>query len=210
LALRLAQPLILSRIDAWNGIQLSRNGDSMIRIAAASFGRHKVRHRDLRQWSGFGSLRSTPMILNRHFREFIGLLEKHKVEYLIVGGYAVGLHGFPRYTGDLDVFVAISPANAGGLLKAFADFGFSDLGLQEADFLEKDMIVEIGREPAKIQVLTGIDGVGFDACYRRRISFEDDGLSIPFISFDDLIANKAASPRPKDKIDVEELRRIRG
>jgi predicted nucleotidyltransferase len=149
------------------------------------------------------------MILNRHFREFLELLERHKVEFLIVGGYAVGLHGFPRYTGDLDVFVAISRANAAQLVKAFADFGFSDLKLSENDFLTNETIVEIGREPVKIQILTGIDGVAFDACYRRRIKFEDSGLQIPFISFDDLIANKAASPRAKDKIDLDELRRIR-
>lgn len=149
------------------------------------------------------------MILNRHFREFIGLLEKHKVEYLIVGGYAVGLHGFPRYTGDLDVFVAISKANAAAIVRVFADFGFSDLGLEEKDFLEKETVVEIGREPAKIQVLTGIDGVAFDACYRRRTVFTDQDLAIPFISLEDLIANKGASTRAKDRIDLEELKRIR-
>jgi hypothetical protein len=149
------------------------------------------------------------MILNRHFREFIELLAKHKVEYLVVGGYAVGLHGFPRYTGDLDIFVAISRSNAANLVKVFSDFGFSDLGLTETDFLEDETIVEIGREPAKIQILTGIDGVAFDACYRRRLMFEDENLPIPFISFDDLVANKASSPRAKDKIDLEELRRLK-
>ena len=149
------------------------------------------------------------MILNRHFREFLALLEKHGVEYLVVGGYAVGLHGFPRYTGDLDVFVAVSRRTAESLPKVFADFGFPDLGLTEADFLEPDTVVEIGREPLKIQLMTGIDGVVFDACHRRRVVFEDQGLSIPFIALDDLIANKAASPRPKDRIDLEELRRIR-
>jgi len=150
------------------------------------------------------------MILNRHFREFIGLLERHGIKYLVVGGYAVGLHGFPRYTGDLDIFVAISQANASGLLKVFSDFGFPDLGLRENDFLEEETIVEIGREPAKIQVLTGIDGVAFAACYQRRTMFDDNGVAIPFISLDDLITNKASTPRAKDKIDLEELRRIRG
>ena len=149
------------------------------------------------------------MVLNRHFRGFIGLLEKHGVEYLVIGGYAVGFHGFPRYTGDLDVFVAISKKNAENLVKVFSEFGFSDIGLQAADFLDDETIVEIGREPIKIQVLTGIDGVTFDTCYRRHVKYELDGVSIPFISLDDLIANKAASPRPKDKIDLEELRRIR-
>lgn len=149
------------------------------------------------------------MVLNRHFREFIELLEKHEVEFLVVGGYAVGFHGFPRYTGDLDVFVAISQRNAKALVQVFADFGFSDIGLKESDFLDQEVIVEIGREPIKIQVLTGIDGVSFDACYEKRVTFDDSGLSVPFIALDDLIQNKAAAPRGKDKIDLEELRRIR-
>jgi predicted nucleotidyltransferase len=149
------------------------------------------------------------MVLNRHFREFIALLEKHGVSFLVVGGYAVGFHGFPRYTGDLDVFVAISERNAKALVHVFGEFGFSDIGLKEADFLDPEVIIEIGREPVKIQVLTGIDGVSFDACHAKRVPFEDDGLLIPFISLDDLIANKAATPRAKDKIDLEELRRIR-
>jgi predicted nucleotidyltransferase len=149
------------------------------------------------------------MVLNRHFREFIALLEKHGVNFLVVGGYAVGFHGFPRYTGDLDVFVAVSDRNAKALVQVFAEFGFSDIGLKEADFLDPEIIIEIGREPVRIQVLTGIDGVSFDACYEKRVPFDDNGLLIPFIALDDLIANKAATPRAKDKIDLEELRRIR-
>ena len=148
------------------------------------------------------------MILNKNFREFIALLEKHGVKYLVVGGYAVGFHGFPRYTGDLDIFVGVSERNASGIIAAFSDFGFSDIGLRESDFLEKETIVEIGREPMKIQVLTGIDGVTFDACYRRKVFFDDGQTVIPFISLGDLIANKDAAPRPKDKIDLEELRRL--
>ena len=81
--------------------------------------------------------------------------------------------------------------------------------LQESDFLDEETIVEIGREPIKIQILTGIDGVAFEACYRRRVLYEDAGVAIPFISLDDLIVNKGATPRPKDKIDLEELRKIR-
>lgn len=149
------------------------------------------------------------MTLNKHFREFIALLEKHGVSFLVVGGYAVGFHGFPRYTGDLDIFVAVSEENAVRLVKVFAEFGFSDIGLSEKDFLDPEIIVEIGREPIKIQVLTGIDGVAFSRCYERRVHFDDAGLRVPFISLDDLIVNKGATPRPKDKIDLEELKRLR-
>ena len=148
-------------------------------------------------------------MLNRHFLEFLGLLEKHRVEYLVVGGYAVGVHGFPRYTGDLDVFVATGRPNAEALVAVFAEFGFASLDLKSDDFLEPDTIVEIGREPIKIQVLTGIDGVTFDRCRQDRVIVEMAGLSVPFIGFDSLIANKSATPRAKDKIDLEELRRIR-
>lgn len=148
-------------------------------------------------------------MLNRHFQEFIELLESRGVRYLIVGGYAVGLHGFPRYTGDLDIFIAISEDNARKLLEVFAAFGFPDLGLTKQDFLEEEIVVEIGREPLKIQVLTGIDGVTFEECYDGKMSLELGDRKVPFIGFDDLLRNKAASPRAKDKIDFEELKRIR-
>ena len=148
-------------------------------------------------------------MLNKHFQDFLGLLEKHKVEYVIVGGYAVGVHGFPRYTGDMDVFVAISRENAGRLVDVFTEFGFASLNLKAGDFLEPDAVVEIGREPMKIQVLTGIDGISFDRCRSDRILVDISGLQVPFIGFDSLMANKAASPRSRDRIDLEELARLR-
>lgn len=92
--------------------------------------------------------------LNKDFLEFIALLEEKGVEYLIVGGYAVGLHGFPRYTGDIDFFVAVTEPNARRLIAVFEAFGFGDIGLQAEDFLQPDFVVGIGREPRKIQVLT--------------------------------------------------------
>jgi predicted nucleotidyltransferase len=143
--------------------------------------------------------------MNKDFLEFIALLEAKQVDYLVVGGYAVGLHGFPRFTGDLDFFVAINNANAAKLLEVFADFGFGDIGLRHEDFLEKDFVVEIGREPRKIQVLTGIDGVTFDECFVRKVEVAIAGMNVKFIGKDDLIRNKTASARPKDQIDVIEL-----
>ncbi len=148
-------------------------------------------------------------MFNRHFLEFLGLLEKHRVEYLVVDGYAVGFHGFPRYTGDLDLFVAVGRENAERLLAVFTGFGFASIGLTAADFLDPDVVVEIGREPMKIQVLTGIDGVSFEHCRGDRVVVDIGGLHVPFIGFDSLLANKAASPRARDKIDLGELRRIR-
>lgn len=149
-------------------------------------------------------------MLNSHFQEFIALLERNRVRYLIVGGYAVGLHGFPRYTGDIDFLIAITEENAKQILKTFRDFGFGDLGLKEEDFLEEEIVVEIGREPLKIQILTGIDGVTFEECWKDRREVQLSGMAIPFIGIESLLKNKAASPRAKDKIDLEELKRIQG
>jgi len=129
-------------------------------------------------------------MFNKHFRDFFELLEAKNVKFLIIGGYAVGAHGFPRYTGDLDIFIAISEENAQKILTVFADFGFAELGLEIEDFLQEEIVVEIGREPMKIQVLTGIDGVSFEECYATREVFEIDGLSVPFIGFDKLLKNK--------------------
>lgn len=143
--------------------------------------------------------------LNQDFREFIGLLESEGVRYVVVGGYAVGVHGFPRYTGDIDFFVAIEPTNAGRLMQVFQRFGFGDIGLTEEDFLREQFVVEIGREPRKIQVLTGIDGVSFEECESRKIEVRDGDQTIWFIGKADLLRNKAASGRPKDLLDLQEL-----
>lgn len=148
--------------------------------------------------------------LNQDFREFIALLEKHAIEYLIVGGYAVAYHGFPRYTGDIDFFVAISDSNATGLLAVFEEFGFGDIGIGKADFLEPDFVVEIGREPRKIQVPTGIDGVTFEECRKHEITETYGGMSLRFIGIEELLKNKQASARDKDLIDLRALKDLHG
>lgn len=148
-------------------------------------------------------------MLNKNFREFLRLLIDNGVRFVVVGGYAVGIHGFPRYTGDLDVFVALDSENASRLTRVFELFGFGALGLSSADFQQADSIIEIGREPNKIQVLTGIDGVLFAAANANRIDVDLDGLRVPFIGIDDLLKNKKASGRNKDLIDVDELERLK-
>ncbi|HLF09683.1 MAG TPA: nucleotidyltransferase [Gammaproteobacteria bacterium] len=148
-------------------------------------------------------------MLNKHFREFLKLLIDNGIKFVVVGGYAVGIHGFPRYTGDLDVFVAFDVENAARLKHVFELFGFGDLGLSEGDFRQANSVIEIGREPTKIQVLTGIDGVTFADAYANRIDVDLDGLRVPFLGFEDLLKNKKASARSKDLIDVDELERIK-
>jgi len=110
--------------------------------------------------------------LNPDFLDFITLLEKKSVEYLIVGGNAVGFHGFPRYTGDIDFFVAVSEMNAQRVMEVFQEFGFGEIGIEKQDFLKPSFIIAIGREPRKIQVLTGIDSVTFDECRNTAVEFE--------------------------------------
>ena len=144
-------------------------------------------------------------VLNEDFAEFAALLEQAGVRYLIVGGYAVALHGFPRYTGDIDFFVEISQENARKLVQAFDRFGFGDLGLQVSDFTQTDYVVVIGREPRKIQVLMGIDGVEFGQAWQGRVTQTLNGMPLNFLGKDDLIKNKRAVGRPKDQIDLLEL-----
>jgi hypothetical protein len=145
--------------------------------------------------------------LNPDFLDFITLLEKKSVEYLVVGGYAVGFHGFPRYTGDIDFFVAVSETNAQRLMEVFKEFGFGDIGIEKEDFLKPSFVIEVGREPRKIQVLTGIDGVSFEECYKAAVDYDYLGQKIRFIGLEELIRNKQSSGRGKDLIDAQELLR---
>jgi predicted nucleotidyltransferase len=147
-------------------------------------------------------------MLNRNFQEFIALLNARGVKYLVVGGYAVGFHGHPRYTKDLDVFIAVSDANAGKLVEVFKEFGFSENPPDKDSFLTPQNIVEIGREPQMIHVCTDIDGVTFNECYRGRILMKDGNLTIPFIGLEELLKNKQSTRRSKDRIDVIELKKV--
>ena len=143
--------------------------------------------------------------LDGNFADFLRSLNHHGVEYLVVGGYAVGYHGFVRATGDLDVFVGISPVNAEKLMAAFKDFGFTTPELNEAIFLEPGRIVRIGVPPLRLEVMNEISGVTFADCYARRIEETIDGVRICFIDREKLLANKRAAGRPKDMADVAAL-----
>jgi hypothetical protein len=143
--------------------------------------------------------------LNPDFLDFITLLDQRSVEYLIVGGYAVGFHGFPRNTGDIDFFVSINEENAEKLVRVLDDFGFGGIGIEREDFLKPFFVVEIGREPRKIQILTGIDGVSFQECLKGAVECEYLERKLRFIGLDALVRNKRASGRPKDLIDVQAL-----
>ena len=148
-------------------------------------------------------------MLHKDFRDFLALLAKHRVRHLVVGGYAVAVHGYPRYTGDLDVFIALNPQTAEAVAAAFREFGFSDADVDARNFLIPRSIVEVGNEPLKLQVMNAISGVAFDEAYDRRQTVRLDDLDVPFIGYEDLVRNKSATGRGKDKVDVEELERRR-
>ena len=139
------------------------------------------------------------------FKEFVELLIKHDVEYLIVGGYAVGIHGYPRYTGDLDIWLNISPSNAEKILKAVNEFGFSSFGLSVYDFMKSENIIQLGYPPLRIDLLTEIDGVRFEDCFPNRKIVTVENLNVNFIGYNDLLKNKKSSGRNRDKDDIENL-----
>ena len=144
-------------------------------------------------------------MLNKDFKEFVELLNSHAVEYLVVGGYALAAHGHPRYTGDIDIWLDPSPINVGRLLIALREFGFGSLGLSETDFQQPDAIVQLGYPPARIDLLSSIDGVQFDQCYPRRQLVSVSGVELPILHLDDFRVNKLASGRAKDLADLESL-----
>ena len=144
-------------------------------------------------------------MLNKDFKEFAGLLNSTGVEYLVVGGYALAAFGRPRYTGDIDIWVRSTQVNAAALLKALDAFGFGDLGLTPADFFAPESVVQLGYPPARIDLLTSIDGVEFEACYRRKTVVRVDGVELPIIHIDDFRANKLAAGRARDLADLESL-----
>lgn len=147
--------------------------------------------------------------LDANFADFLKSLHRHRVEYLVVGGYAVGYHGFVRATGDLDVFVGISGTNARNLISAFRDFGFAVPELSEAIFMEKGRIVRVGVPPLRLEVMNEISGVAFAECYARRIEETIDGVRINFMDREKLLANKRSAGRPKDLADVDALTKPR-
>jgi hypothetical protein len=134
-------------------------------------------------------------------------LNSHEVEYVVVGGHAVAFHGYPRLTVDLDFFVRPDADNARRLMAALQDFGFGGTGLDLAAFTSKDKIVQLGRPPNRIDLLTGISGVSFEEAWAGRVAGDLDGVPVPFLGRDALLANKRASARPKDLVDAAEIER---
>ncbi len=145
------------------------------------------------------------IILSPDFKDFLRLLNEHEVEYLLVGGYAVALHGYVRYTGDMDIWVLTSPENAGRVVQVLKDFGAP----QAEQFLDvlllEKRVIGMGLPPYKIEVVTTIDGVTFEECFANRLLVEIDGITVAYLSLKDLRENKKASGRYKDLNDLQHL-----
>jgi len=139
------------------------------------------------------------------FKEFLRFLNAHDVDYLLIGGYAVGYHGYPRATHDMDVWIGVNRVNATRLVSALRAFGFDLPELSETLFLKENNIVRMGVSPIRIEILTGISGVDFDTCYAERVVDTIDGTPVNVIALHHLKANKKASGRHKDLDDLENL-----
>ena len=132
----------------------------------------------------------------------LSCLKDENVDFLVVGAYALAAHGFPRATGDLDIWVRNDPENAPGIMRALSKFGAPANELSVEDFTSTDLIVQLGVEPSRIDLLTGIDGVEFEEAWRNRISIALDNLEIFVLSKEDLLRNKVATGRDKDQGDI--------
>ncbi len=145
------------------------------------------------------------MELSQDFKEFIDLLNAHKVEYLVVGGYAVNNYGYLRATGAIDFWVKPGGNNAKRIIQALLDFGFGTLDIIEDDFTNEDRVVQLGFPPYRIDIMTSVSGLDFDECWKVKQDVVFEGQEITFISLYHLKLNKEATGRDKDKLDLKNL-----
>ncbi len=143
--------------------------------------------------------------LHSDFQDFLKLLNVHGVEYLVIGGYAVIYHGYPRATQDLDIWIAVHPDNANRVVRALEEFGFGSPELTTEMFLKDSSVVRMGIPPIRIEITMRISGVEFQESFHGKIVDEMDGIPVNIINLKDLLLNKKASGRYKDMNDVEHL-----
>ena len=145
------------------------------------------------------------MLLPPEFKRLLSALCAKKVEYLVVGGYAVIFHGYVRTTGDLDIWVALGRDNAARVEAAIRSMGFNPPGLDPEWFMQKGAVLRIGQEPLRFDIINYIDGVTFAECFARRVEADIEGVQVNMISLLDLKTNKKASGRNKDLADLDYL-----
>ncbi|MBM4195278.1 MAG: hypothetical protein FJ202_13020 [Gemmatimonadetes bacterium] len=146
-----------------------------------------------------------PAELPPDFSAFLRLLNAHRVSYLIIGGYAVGFHGHPRATADIDIWIPQRADTARRVVATIREFGFDTPQLSEELFLQPDQVIRLGVPPVRIELLTSIAGVEFDDCAQRSVAAVLGGVAVRFIGLADLKRNKLAAGRHQDLADLEHL-----
>lgn len=139
------------------------------------------------------------------FKELLALFNKHAVEYLIVGGYALAFHGAPRFTGDIDIYVNPDPENALNILEALKEFGFSSANLKKEDFTSRNNVIQLGTPPVRVDIITSLTGVSWEEAIASKIKGSYGEVPVCFIGRDEFINNKRAIGRNKDLADIEAL-----
>jgi hypothetical protein len=139
------------------------------------------------------------------FKEFLSLLHTHRVKYLLVGGYAVAAYGYPRFTGDMDLWIQISSENAENVFRVCREFGFDVPNLKVELFTDPKQMIRLGHPPLRIEILNSVSGLSFEAAWKNRIESLWDGVPVILISLNDLRTIKLASGRLKDLADLENL-----
>ena len=146
-------------------------------------------------------------MLNEDYKEILQILLNNKAKFLIVGAYAMGAYGYPRATGDLDIWIEASPENSKKLCKSLSEFGSPMNNITENTFTEKGIIFQIGVAPRRIDIITHIDGVSFEEAYKTKESIEIEDIQVPFLSKENLIKNKESTDREKDRLDADYLKK---
>ena len=145
------------------------------------------------------------MEIQQDFKELLELFNKHNVEYVIVGGYALAFHGAPRYTGDMDIYVNPDAINASRIIKALEDFGFGSVGLTAADFERPGQIIQLGVPPVRVDIITSITGVSWEDAFSTRVQGKYGDIPVYFIGREQFVMNKRALGRKRDLADLEAL-----
>ncbi len=149
------------------------------------------------------------MELNKDFKEFIELLNEHDVKYLVIGGYAVNFHGYPRYTKDIDFWIWMNKSNIKKLIEVIKVFGFNSLDFKMEDFMSPENIIQLGYEPYRIDLIVAIEGIDFMDCFNRKNTIKIDKTKVNFIEIQDLIDSKSNTGRLQDLADAEQLQKIK-
>lgn len=142
----------------------------------------------------------------KDFEDFIALCNQYNLEYLVIGGFAVSIHGYPRTTKDLDVCINKTEENANRIIKILNDFGFGSLNFKIEDFLKDNIIAQLGYAPVRIDILNDLNGIDFNEAYKNKRVVNMNGIPVSFIGFNELILNKERAGRDQDLLDVKKLK----